>query len=42
MSNKFAWIMSPNKDWEEKKELITTGLESGIDYVLDLKDEENI
>ena len=19
MSNKFAWIMSPNKDWEDKK-----------------------
>ncbi|MDO5849786.1 MAG: 3-dehydroquinate synthase II [Methanobacteriaceae archaeon] len=42
MSNKFAWIMSPDKDWDDKKELITTGLESGIDFVLDLKDEENI
>ncbi len=42
MSNKFAWIMSPDKNWEDKKELITTGLESGIDYILDLKDEENI
>lgn len=42
MSNKFAWIMSPNKDWEDKKELITTGLESGIDHILDLNDAENI
>ncbi|MCC7553943.1 MAG: 3-dehydroquinate synthase II [Methanobacteriaceae archaeon] len=42
MKNKFAWIMSPQKDWEEKKDLITTSLESGIDNVLDLKDIDNI
>lgn len=42
MSNKFAWIMSPDKKWEDKKDLITMGLESGIDHILDLKDEENI
>lgn len=42
MIEKFAWIMSPDTEWEEKKNLITTGLESGIDHVLDLKDLENI
>ncbi|RBQ24340.1 3-dehydroquinate synthase [Candidatus Methanobinarius endosymbioticus] len=42
MTNKFAWIMSPDIKWEEKKELITTGLEFGIDHVLDLKDMKNI
>ncbi len=42
MTEKFAWIMSPDKEWEEKKDLITTALESGIDYVLDLKDINNI
>ncbi|MDR2831201.1 MAG: 3-dehydroquinate synthase II [Methanobrevibacter sp.] len=42
MSEKFAWIKSPDKPWEEKKKLITTSLESGINHVLDLKDYENI
>lgn len=42
MSNKFAWIMSPKASWDDKKELITTALESGIDYVLDTEDSENI
>ncbi|MBZ9571503.1 3-dehydroquinate synthase II [Methanobrevibacter sp. TMH8] len=42
MTEKFAWIMSPDVKWEEKKDLITTALESGIDYVLDLNDIENI
>lgn len=42
MPNKFAWIMSPAKDWEDKKDLITMSLESGIDFILDLKDSENI
>jgi 3-dehydroquinate synthase II len=39
---KFAWIMAPGKEWEEKKGFITTGLESGIDHVLDLVELENI
>jgi 3-dehydroquinate synthase II len=39
---KFVWIKTPEKLWQEKKELITTSLESGIDHVLDLKDYENI
>ena len=34
--------MSPKQDWEDKKELITTALESGIDYILDTEDSENI
>ena len=42
MSNKFAWIMSPKANWDDKKEFITTALESGIDYVLDTEDSENI
>jgi 3-dehydroquinate synthase II len=42
LSEKFAWIKTPDKPWEKKKELITTSLESGINYVLDLKDHENI
>lgn len=42
MPNKFAWIMSPDKTWEDKKDLITMSLESGIDYILDLEDSENI
>jgi 3-dehydroquinate synthase II len=42
LSEKFAWIKSPDKPWEEKKKLITTSLESGINHVLDLKDYENI
>ena len=42
MKNKFAWIMTPNKPWDERKEMITTALESGIDYVLDLEDFDKI
>ena len=34
--------MSPKASWDDKKELITTALESGIDYVLDNEDSENI
>ena len=34
--------MSPKADWDDKKEFITTALESGIDYVLDTEDSENI
>lgn len=42
MTEKFAWVMLPDVKWEEKKDLITTALESGIDHVLDLNDMENI
>ncbi len=42
MPNKFAWIMSPKTSWDDKKELITTALESGIDHIVDLEDGENI
>ena len=42
MQNKFAWISTPDELWEDKKEMITTALESGIDHVLDLDDCENI
>ena len=39
---KFAWIKTPEVEWEEKKTLITTALESGIDHVLDREDVEMI
>lgn len=42
MQNKFAWIMTPDKPWEDRKEMITTALESGIEYVLDLGDVDKI
>ena len=42
MQKKFAWISTPDEVWEDKKEMITTALESGIDHVLDLDDAENI
>ena len=38
MENKFAWISTPDELWDDKKEMITTALESGIDHVLDLDD----
>ena len=39
---KFAWIMVENPDWDEKKSLITTALESGIDHVVDFIHTDNI
>ena len=42
MENKFAWIMTPNKPWDDKKKMITTALESGISYVLDLDNCDKI
>lgn len=42
MQDKFAWISTPDAIWEDKKEMITTALESGISYVLDLDDIDKI
>jgi 3-dehydroquinate synthase II len=42
LSKKFVWIKTPDKPWQEKKELITASLESGINHVLDLDNHENI
>ena len=42
MQTKFAWISTPDELWEDKKEMITTALESGIDHVLDFDDIEEI
>lgn len=42
MQNKFVWISTPDELWEDKKEMITTALESGIDHVLDFDDIEEI
>ena len=30
MQNKFAWISTPDELWDDKKEMITTALESGM------------
>lgn len=42
MQNKFAWIKTPNDDWDSRKKMITTALESGINYVLDFNDHDKI
>ena len=42
MQNKFAWIMTPGLPWDDRKEMITTALESGIAYVLDLEYSQKI
>ncbi|KZX13803.1 3-amino-4-hydroxybenzoic acid synthase [Methanobrevibacter oralis] len=42
MQNKFAWIKTPNEEWDNRKEMITTALESGINYVLDFNDHDKI
>jgi 3-dehydroquinate synthase II len=39
---KFAWIMAEGIEWDKKKTLITTALESGIDHVVDFSDVGNI
>ena len=39
---KFAWIMAEYASWDEKKGIITTALESGINHVVDFDDVENI
>lgn len=42
MKNKFSWIITPHTSWENKKEMITTALESGINHILDLNDNDKI
>lgn len=39
---KFAWIMAEGKNWDLKKQFITTALESGIEYVVDFTDIDRI
>ena len=39
MENKFACIISPDTPWDDKKDLITMALESGIDTILDTNNE---
>ena len=39
---KFAWIMAEGKNWDVKKQFITTALESGIEYVVDFTDVDRI
>ncbi|MBE6504193.1 MAG: 3-dehydroquinate synthase II [Methanobrevibacter sp.] len=42
MQNKFAWIVTPDLPWDDRKEMITTALESGINYVVDLEYSDKI
>jgi 3-dehydroquinate synthase II len=42
MQNKFAWIVTPDLPWDERKEMITTALESGISHVVDLEYSDKI
>ena len=37
MQNKFAWIVTPDLPWDDRKEMITTALESGLSHVVDLE-----
>jgi 3-dehydroquinate synthase II len=39
---KFAWIMAEGTFWNEKKDIITTALESGIDTVVDFENVPEI
>ena len=39
---KFAWITADGKEWDTKKQFITTALESGIEYVVDFTDVDRI
>lgn len=39
---KFAWIMAEGQNWDEKKQLITAALESGIDHIVDFENSEKI
>ncbi len=39
---KFAWIMAEGKNWDTKKQYITTALESGINHIVDFTDTEMI
>jgi 3-dehydroquinate synthase II len=39
---KFAWIMAEGNVWDDKKQFITTALESGIDHIVDFTDVDNI
>ena len=42
MQNKFAWIVTPDLPWDDRKEMITTALESGISHVVDLEYSDKI
>jgi len=34
MSNKIVWIKADDGAWDSRKDIITTGIESGVDYIL--------
>ncbi len=39
---KFAWVMAEGNVWDNKKQFITTALESGMDHIVDFTDVDNI
>lgn len=39
---KFAWIMAEGRNWDERKGIITTALESGINTVVDFQNTNEI
>jgi 3-dehydroquinate synthase II len=39
---KFAWVMAEGNVWDQKKQFITTALESGMDRIVDFTDVDNI
>ncbi len=39
---KFAWIMAEGTDWDEKKQLITAALESGMDHMVEFEDSPRL
>lgn len=39
---KFAWLMPLGENWDDRKNYITTALESGINHIIEFKELENI
>ncbi len=39
---KFAWLMPLDKNWVDRKDYITTALESGINHILEFSEIENV
>ena len=39
---KFAWLMPLGENWEERKNYITTALESNINHIIEFDETENI
>ncbi|MCD4815870.1 MAG: 3-dehydroquinate synthase II, partial [Methanosarcinales archaeon] len=37
--DKTLWIKADTGDWDDRKQMITTGLESGVDFILVNEDD---